>query len=257
VNISDAIRDDRGSAVIVALMAMALMAFVGMALVLTTSTETSIASAFRDTSRAAYAADAALEQALGDVSATLAWNALLDGTLRSPRVDGPPSGTRRLADGSTVDLDEVLNLANCDKLTRCTAAEMAAVRASRPWGPNNPRWQLYAYGPSADGASDADRSGLYAVVLVADDPAETDGDPLRDGSASGNPGAGTIVLRAQAFGPRGLRRAVEMTVVRPRPSSATTALGDSRNQHATSSSVQTAGGELAVDRLEIDPGGGS
>jgi hypothetical protein len=48
---------------------------------------------------------------------------------------------------------------------------------------------------------------------VADDPAETDGDPLVDGS-SGNPGAGVLVLRAEAFGPGGSRAAVELTLAR-------------------------------------------
>ena len=84
--------------------------------------------------------------------------------------------------------------------------------SARPWGLNNPRWQLYAWGRLADwlpeGAIDA---GFYVVVLVADDPAETDGNPLADGPGSG---FGVVMLRAEAFGPGGTHAAVEQTLAR-------------------------------------------
>jgi hypothetical protein len=54
----------------------------------------------------------------------------------------------------------------------------------------------------------------YIIVLVADDPAETDGDPWRDGIRGENPGADALVLRAEAFGTGGLHKVVEATVVR-------------------------------------------
>ena len=39
---------------------------------------------------------------------------------------------------------------------------------------------------------------FYVVVLVADDPAEIDGNPLVDGPG---PGFGVLTMRAEAFGP--------------------------------------------------------
>jgi hypothetical protein len=53
--------------------------------------------------------------------------------------------------------------------------------------------------------------------MVADDPHETDDDPWRDGvqtGAAANPGAGVLLVRAEAFGRRGSRRVVHGAVVR-------------------------------------------
>jgi len=52
------------------------------------------------------------------------------------------------------------------------------------------------------------------VVLVADDPAENDGNPLQDGVETSNPGSGVMALRVEARGPRGARKALEATVAR-------------------------------------------
>ena len=64
------------------------------------------------------------------------------------------------------------------------------------------------------------RDQVREVVLVGDDASETDGDPLRDGVPP-SPGAGVVELRAQAFGPRGARRTINMTcrIFTPRDSS--------------------------------------
>ena len=83
---------------------------------------------------------------------------------------------------------------------------------------NNPRWKLYAYGKLADiAAAGSIESPYYVVALVADDPSENDGDPAHDGSGAvgvPNPGAGVLVVRAEAFGPRGAHRIVDATVAR-------------------------------------------
>ena len=84
---------------------------------------------------------------------------------RSVFVDGAPSGSRQLRDGRSIDLADATSQANGEP---------------RPWGANNPRWQLFAYGPLG---------GAYVIVWAGDDPAETDGDPGRD-DVLGNPGAG-------------------------------------------------------------------
>ena len=57
-------------------------------------------------------------------------------------------------------------------------------------------------------------SPFYIVALVADDPSERDGDPLRDAVDPTDPGAGIIQVRGEAFGPRGSHRAVALMVAR-------------------------------------------
>jgi hypothetical protein len=202
-------------ALVIALLALLLMTALGAALVLITSSETIIAGNFLTSIEALYAADAAAERAIAELDGVVDWDAVLDGSLRSTFVDGAPSGSRTMADGTTIDLAAVVNMANCGKVAGCSGAEMDAITPQRPWGANNPRWQLYACGRLRDTtpAGTVD-SPFYVIVLVGDDPAETDGNPLQDGAGTGNPGAGVVAIRAEAFGPRAARKAVEVTVAR-------------------------------------------
>jgi len=150
-------------------------------------------------------------------------NALLDGSTRSTFVDGRPAGFRTLVDGRTISLDEALNLANCQRTMPCSDDDMNRVTSERPWGLNNPRWSLFAWGGLNGLTLDAVNSPFYVLVMVGDDPAECDNDPLVDGGpavppceedASVNPGAAVISLRAEAFGPFGTHKVVEATVAR-------------------------------------------
>jgi hypothetical protein len=203
---------ERGLALLVAIMALLFMAALGGSLMMTTMTETRISNNFRNSSEGLYAADAALERALSDLAAVADWNAALAGA-PSAFVDGP-IGVRELADGRQLDLNHTVNDANCQK-TICAPADYSAVTATRPWGANNPRWQLFAYGPLNDMApAGLTNSPFYVLVLIADDSAENDDNPLLDGSTAGNPGSGVVMLRAEAFGPRGVHKTIEATVVR-------------------------------------------
>lgn len=214
-------RGERGMAIVLALMAMLLLSALGAGLVLTTSTETLITANYRDNSEAMYAADAGIERVLEDLLLASDWNQLLTGAERSPFVDGAPSGERDTPYGGKIDLTKATNLLNCDKVTTCSAADMNASTEDRPWAKNNPRWQLYAYGPLTDiidsGTID---SQMYVVVWVGDDPSETDENPAVDGggavagAVSPNPGAGQVSLHAEAFGPGGINRVIEVTVAR-------------------------------------------
>lgn len=209
------VRRQDGIAMIMAMAATLLMSALGMALVLTTSSETIISSNFRDASEAAYAADAVLERSIDDLSRALDWNAVLAGSAQSAFIDGAPSGLRTLADGSTIDLGHMINLANCGRVAVCSEADLDAVTLQRPWGTNNPRWQLYAYGRLSDMLPNHRiDSPYYVLVMVGDDSSETDGKPFQD--AIDTPGAGILALRAAAVGPRGAQRTIEMTVARTR-----------------------------------------
>jgi hypothetical protein len=212
-------------ALIVSMLATTLMMALGAGLVLTTSAETLVAANFRNSRDSANAAAAAFELAVADLRRAPEWNDALTGAIRSAFVDGAPGGTRTLADGSALDLSAIVNQANCGRRTACTTTQMDAVTTPRPWGANNPRWKLFAYGPLRNltqAVNGPGRAGAvltppaYVVVLIGDDQADTDANPLADGAAAENPGRGMVVLRAEAYGPRGAHHAVEGTVARPR-----------------------------------------
>ena len=205
-------KHERGAALLVAVMALALMSGLGLALVAAASSETLIAANFRAAEEAFYAADALVERTLVDLRGADDLTALLAGEGESTFVDGAPGGTRTLADGSRIDLSVIVNLANCNRTTTCSASAMDAVTAERPWGPNNPRWRLYAYGPLARLSSGGARSSPYVVAMVADDASEGDGNPLQD-ALEGEQGSGVIALRVEAFGVRGAHRTAELTIL--------------------------------------------
>jgi hypothetical protein len=214
---------ERGFAIVIALMAMLLLSALGAGLVLTTTTETMISGNYRDSSEAIYAADAGVERVMQDLLATPDWNQILSGAEQSPFIDGPPSGERPTPFGGTIDLTKATNMLNCAKVTTCSEADMDAWTRERPWTVNNPRWRPYAYAPIASIlGSGTIVSQMYVVVWVGDDPSETDADPTIDGGPSvdddedvdSNPGMGQLTMHAEAFGPGGIRKVIEVTVSR-------------------------------------------
>ncbi len=211
-------RNERGLALIVTLLAMLLLSAIGAALVLATSADTLIAANSGAATEALYAADATFERTVAELRSVPSFTAVLSGTVVSAFRAGAVSGPLPLPDGSSVDFDVVLNQANCGRATPCSESDLDRSTGDRPWGPRNPRWRLFSWG-SFDAASGGTTGGLPLVVvaMVADDPAETDGDPWRDGGSIGpgaSPGAGILWVRAEAFGRRGARRIIEGAVSR-------------------------------------------
>ena len=191
---------ERGAALLLALLSLSLVGAIAAVLVLSASADALIAGAFRDERAGVYAADAILARALDEIATMPDWTPLVDGGRSATLVDGPPAGTRTLSDGSTIDLQQVVNMAGCRKAVACTAAELDAVSSRRPWGATNPRWQLYAYGPLASLLPAGDNSPWYVALMVADDPVRSDN---------------TVVLRAEAFGPRNAHAIIEARAARP------------------------------------------
>jgi hypothetical protein len=185
------IRDERGLALIIALMATVLLTGLGMALVLLTNTETMITSNYRDAQETLYAADAGVETAMQDLLLEADWNRVLSGTERSGFFD--EAATTTLPDGTRLDLD---------------AARAHLQRQTDDldlWGANDPQWQWYARGRGANLLPGGDlTSDVYVMVYVADDPSETDGDPSRDAN-------GVLSLRVEAYGRAGSRKVLEVT----------------------------------------------
>jgi hypothetical protein len=266
-------RNEDGIAMIVALMAMSLMMALGLALMLTTTTETKIAGNYRRGSEALYAADAAVERVMQDILTVPNWDDILTGAVTSAFIDGSPTGIRTLADGTKLDLSEATNVVRCGKTT-CTAADLIELTDERPWGANNPVWQLYAYGPLTDMVPTATiNSDLYVLVWVADDPADSDDDPLHDGGpppgcdpstdatcSAGNIGRGVISMMAQAYGPDGTQRTIQVTLSR----TDTTELErgytgqrgqDEQNRRSRKAPVQTPGKALTQSTWSLSSGG--
>lgn len=212
-------RSERGIALIAVMSAASLLLALGLSLALTTTIEVGIAANQRDAVQTLHAADAGLERAMADL-ALADWDAVLAGAVTSPFHDG--AGVVTLPDGSRLDVQQETDRLRCGAAA-CGDADMDRVTAARPWGRNNPRWTVFASGPLAELVPDAAIAARsYLVIWVADDPAENDAQPLRDGGPPAlvdaanpaNPGRGALWLHARAYGPSGARRAIEAVVER-------------------------------------------
>ena len=190
---------EEGAAVLMAMMAVLLMTAIGTALIVSSSSETVMAAHFQEGVEGRYAAGVMLERGLDDLLAMGDWSAATAGLVQSPWVDGPPRGTRSISGGSTIDLTEVLNLANCQKSAACSQTDMVEATRDRPGGQGHPDWKQYAYAPLSDVLEGVTvDSHFYVLLLVGSGPA-----------------ANLLAVRAEAFGPRGAHAVVEATAGRP------------------------------------------
>ncbi len=211
--------NEAGSALVLVVLVTGVLVTLGLVLALVTTVEVDLAANTIDGTQALALAEAAAERAMSDLSGLPSWDAALAGTVTSPFFDGDTGS--RFFGGTRVDLSRETALLLCDAMT-CAGRSLDAVTANRPWGRNNPRWRVFASGPAAGLVGDGQglRPG-YAVAWIGDDPAENDADPLRDGSppvadagTDVNRGQDVITLRVTAWGVRGARRELELTVER-------------------------------------------
>jgi hypothetical protein len=254
------VSNERGIALLIALMSTLLLTALGLALVMTTMTETMITANYRDGGEALYAADAGVERVMQDLLTVPDWNQILLGQVQSSFIDGAPSGTRTLPGGGTIDLSAATNMLNCNKATTCSADEMNAWTVERPWTTNNPRWQLFAYAPlNTIIETGTVLSSMYVAVWIADDMAEDDNDPTTD-SAATSPGGGVLLMRAEAFGAEGAHSVIEVTVSR----TSTTELErgytgqrgqDEQNRRSRKAAVQSPGKALTRSNMSAAAGG--
>jgi len=183
---------DDGAVLVLALLMSGLLAALGLGLLMISDTERRAASNASASLETLSAADAGIERALLDLRQTANLAPFLNGGQQS----GFSDDTRRvtLPFGGTFDLDA----ASADLEAESTA--------SGTFGTNTPRWQLMAWGRLADlAAPGAINSLQYVAVWIADDPADADGDPLADEN-------GRVTLHAEALGPGGARRRIEVTI---------------------------------------------
>jgi hypothetical protein len=195
------------------LLCATLLLALGGALATIGSTETAISATFREGAVALAAADAAVARVSADLASALDLNAVLAGVVTSTFFDAAAAVPRALPDGSPLDVALATNIQRCGQST-CTDAQMDAVSAERPWGVNNPRWQVYGSGWLHDLAPGIDAPHVYVVVWVGDDPLETDGSPLSDDADPAALGHQTVLLRASAYATYSVRRRIEVVARR-------------------------------------------
>jgi len=239
------VRSEEGAALIIALMSMMLLTALGAAVIMVSNTESRIADNYRNSQEALYAADAAAERVVQDLLMIPRWNDILNGTAKSAFVDGTIGGQKILPAGGRVTL--------CCDANTATGQLQAETTTANLWGPDNPSWQLFAWGPLSELLPGVVRSPMYVAVWIADDPAENDGNPAADVN-------GTLTVHAEAYGPSGTRKVVEVTVAR----TASTEIErgqiaqrgqEELNQRARKAAVQMPGKALTNMRMNTGSGG--
>ena len=203
----------RGIALVIVILVTSFLSAIGLGLAMIVVMDKLATVNLRGSIALLYAADAVIELTARDLAQLPDWNLALSGVVRSLVSDGEPTGVRPIPGGGEIDLTAETNQLNCGRRASCTAEEMAASTRDRPWGVNNARWQLYAYGPSGNFVHFARPSPSYLALWLADDAREADGDPLADAGEDAA-GHGVVRVRAEAYGPLGTRRAIEAELVR-------------------------------------------
>ncbi len=244
-------RGEQGAALIIALMSMMLLTALAAGVIMVSNTETMIAGNYRNSQEAVYAADAAVERVVQDLLMVPRWNDILASTtgeagVKSAFIDGSATTSKTLpAGGASVML--------CCGTSTATGQLQAETDTANLWGTNNPQWRLYAWGPLRDILPGVVESSMYVAVWIADDPAETDGAPTLDAN-------GTLTVHAEAYGPAGTRKVVEVTVAR----TSTTEIErgqvaqrgqEELNQRARKAAVQMPGKALTNMRMDTATGG--
>ena len=201
----------RGIVLVIVLLSMTLLSAVGLGLMLSASVSRMSAANHDEAVALLNACESALELAFLDLAAS-DLDDVLSGKLVSRFVDGAP-GSRTIAPGLAIDLMVLTSQLTCGRTTACSTVQIAQNTSERPWGANNPRWQLFLHQPVAPPVLPSPAPPIYAVVWIGDDAREDDDDPIADGAGEAQEGRYILRARAEAFGPRGGRQAIEAEIV--------------------------------------------
>ena len=207
---------ERGIALLVVILVTTFLSALGFGLMLAVFMDRLATGNMAGSVAMLYAADGGVEFAARELAQARDFDAVLTGGERSTFTDGAPSGIRSLPGGGTVDLTASTNMLNCGRITACTAAQMNANSSERPWGANNPRWQLFAYGPIEHFTEIVRPAACYLAVWIGDDVREQDGNASVD-AAVGETGHGIVRVHAETFGMAGSRRVIEAELARVCP----------------------------------------
>ena len=183
---------EEGSALLIALLAISLLAGLGLALAGLGSVETVIADNHRAAGQLALAADAGVEAVLAELQTVSHWTDILGGIVTSglaghavpPVGPGEPPVT----------------------LSQLTGAIQAEYGRLGSWGVNTPQWRMFGHGWLTELVPAASPDGdEFLATFVADDAGESDGDPVADTN-------NRIQIAARASNRRGAHRTVLVTV---------------------------------------------
>ena len=206
-------KKERGIALIMVILFTAFLSAMGLGVLLAVFMDRLATGNMNGSVAMLYAADAGIELAARDLAQEPDWDAVLSGSRQGSFTDGAAGGARPLQGGGSVDLTAATNILNCGKSSNCTAAQLSANSHERPWGANNPRWQLYAYGPIELVAPLLRPAPGYLAVWIADDGREQDGDPGSD-ALDEESGHGIVRAHAETFAAGGSRRVIEAELAR-------------------------------------------
>ena len=187
---------ERGSALLCALMVISLIATLAAALGLVVTTEALATGNFYGSQQGLSAAEAGVERTIGELRLLPTWRDVPGLSSTTPSADFNDALVMpRAPDGSTLNLAQL------------TVRRQSESDAIYPTGPDRPVWRLYAHAPLDRMLPGAGRDTAYVVVWVADDSDDLDGNPAADVND-------IVMVRAEAFGSRGGKRAVEVTIAR-------------------------------------------
>ncbi len=162
---------------------------------MTMTEETAIAGSFRSGAERSTPRRAGIDRSVDALSAAADWSGVA-GAAGPPAFTDGAVGVRTLADGAQVDLAQAVKpreLREEHGVQRLGHPRPSRRTVPRVWA--NPRWGLYGYGPVSTLLPGAATSPVYLIVLAAAAVGST---------ASSAP---VLVLRAEAYGPRGAHRA--------------------------------------------------
>jgi hypothetical protein len=197
---TDPVPDDRGVALLLTLVATALLTALAASLVISTSIETLISGSYRASQEAFYAADAALERAIHELSFLPDWTVVLV---------APPSNVLASFDdglpGATSPDGRPLSFA------LLTAERQAASDAAGSFGADRPVWRVYAHAPlQSILPAGTVAPAAYVLLWIQDDGGDGDGDPAKDSN-------GVVLVCVEAYGPAGARRRIAASIGRVAP----------------------------------------
>jgi hypothetical protein len=192
--------DERGAALLMALLIAMVLGALAAVLVALVTTETALSASFRQAREVSYGAESSLELAIHDLATTPDWSTVLS--------EPPANGTSTLSDATLFPIAPDGRTLDLASLTAARQRESDARDGVDRFGANSPRWRLYFHAKLSDLLPPSHAAvPIYLIAWVADDGLDGDGDPLTDSNQ-------TILVHAESYGSNASRKAIEAVIVR-------------------------------------------
>jgi hypothetical protein len=192
-------RSERGSGLLVVILFTALFSAIAIGAAVSARVEVAVSEQYRQSMAALFAADAAAEAVVAELRGLGDWSPVVQGMLRSGASQGSFEGPKSIPSGGTVTLCCGPGTAS-DRLAADMQSSAIPARRAILWRPF-----LWSAFDLLAGRTAPTR--LFVVVWVSNDEED-----LAGGSAVDTNGA--VLVRAEAFERDGVRRIVELRLVR-------------------------------------------